>query len=108
MWAATSVITLGLHKSNMVLVLGMIFFRKNKEPEGRVHTSTQQSYTLPNPNLHNYYPQTEDLIMWSFGPLGYYPEPRLENHSPKVRTAPLTSDTPSSKTPKIRSLNPII
>ena len=34
--------------------------------------STQQSYTLQNPNLHNYYPKTEYLIIGSFGPLGLY------------------------------------
>ena len=29
-----------------------------------------QSYTLQNPNLYNYYPKTEYLIIGSFGPLG--------------------------------------
>ena len=30
------------------------------------------SYTLQNPNLHNYYPKTEYLIIRSFGPLGIH------------------------------------
>ena len=37
--------------------------------------STLLSYTLQNPNLHNYYPKTEYLIIGSFGPLGLNPKP---------------------------------
>ena len=32
--------------------------------------STQQSYTLQNPNLHNYYPKPTYLIIGSSGPFG--------------------------------------
>ena len=35
--------------------------------------STQDSNTVQNPNLHNYYPKTEYLIIGSFGPLGKEP-----------------------------------
>ena len=37
----------------------------------------QESYTLPNSNLHNYYPKPKYLIIGSFGPLGSLQGPRF-------------------------------
>ena len=60
--------------------------------------STQLSYTLPNSNLHNYYPKPKYLIMGSFGPLGLLPEARrpgvMAQEYRKCRNHPLRPGLP--------------
>ena len=48
--------------------------------------STKLLYTLQNSNLHSHYPKTENLIIGSFGPLGFGPEGAVMTEpNPKVQ-----------------------